>query len=53
MISRYPVFICLVFLIAVSACKKSDYISYTTYSYAGAGGVGDVLNFTVNESVMG
>ncbi|MEI6884407.1 MAG: hypothetical protein WCO02_07960 [Bacteroidota bacterium] len=52
MISRYSIFICLVFLIAVSACNKGDTVTNTTYSYAGAGSVGDVLNFTVNESVM-
>ena len=53
MISRYSLLICLVFLLAASACKKSENINYITYNYSGAGTIGDVLTFSVNESVMG
>lgn len=53
MISRYSLLISLVLLIAATACNKTESVSYTTFGYAGAGSVGDVLTFTVNESVMG
>lgn len=53
MISRYFLFITLVIIILAQACKKNENVTYTTYGYAGAGTAGDVLVFTVNESVMG
>ena len=41
------------FLLAASACKKSEKINYITFNYSGAGTIGDVLTFSVNESVIG
>ncbi|MCX6286353.1 MAG: hypothetical protein NTY96_04505 [Bacteroidetes bacterium] len=53
MTSRYCLFIVFVILMAAAGCKKNGDPAFVTYSYSGSGTAGDVLTFTVNESIGG